>query len=162
MAYINTAVSGSFAQIDIVIYDGEADYDTAAALATGANLVTVPALQEITLNATPGIFRWKQLDSLSEYAITTSSTNSVAATMVLDDAVFFTATGTTPGLFNIINDKQQVWFRLFFSGNSTGDRYVDGKAYLSGLAPTVSPDSPVWTSPVTLEIVGDLGQGVVA
>ena len=162
MAFINTAVSGEFAQIDIVIEADEADFDTAATAATGANLVTVPALQEITLNATPGIFRWKQLDSLSEYAITTSSTNSIAATMVLDDVVFFTATGTTPGLFDIINDKQQVWFRLYFQGNTTGDRYVEGKAYLSGLAPTVSPDSPVWTSPVTLEIVGDLTQGVVA
>lgn len=162
MAYINTATSGQFAEIDIIISDGTDANFAAAAVSHLNSTVTIPALQEITLNATPGIFRWKQLDSLSEYAITTSSTNSVSATMVLDDTTFFTATGDTDGLFKLINDKQQVFFRVYWSGRTTGDKYVEGKAYLAGLAPTVSPDSPVWTSPVTFEVVGDYTEGTVA
>ena len=56
-------------------------------VAAGAQLV--PALQEITVNATPGLFRWKQLDSLSEYVITTSSTNSLGMNLVVDPETFF-------------------------------------------------------------------------
>ena len=161
MSYINTAVNGQFAEIDIVIAD-DTDPSTAFAASSGANNKTIPALQEITLNATPGLFRWKQLDSLSEYAVTTTSTNSVNATMVVDDVAFFTATGTTPALFDIINNKQKVYFRLFWAGRSSGDRYVEGESYLSGLAPTVLPDSPVWTFPVTFEVTRSYTQGTVA
>lgn len=159
MAYINVAESGEFVSLDINAdgVDYSANIDLAFDASPGnANVLTVPALQEITLNATPGIFRWKQLDSLSEKAVTTSSTNSLACTMVLDDVAFFTGAGSTPGIFSITNDKTEVYFRMYWQGTSTGDRYVQGQGYLSALAPTVSPDSPVWTSPITIEIVGDL------
>lgn len=76
--------------------------------------------------------------------------------MVLDDTAFFTGAGNTSGIFSITNDKTEVYFRMYWQGTSTGDRYVQGQGYLSALAPTVSPDSPVWTSPITIEIVGDL------
>jgi hypothetical protein len=121
----------------------------------------IPAMQEITLNMTPGTFRWKQLDSLSEQVVTTSSTNSLEATIVLDDTSFFTGEGDTDGIFDVTNNKTEAYFRMYWQGDSTGDRYVEGTGYLTGVAPTVSPDSPVWTSPLTIEISGDLTPGVV-
>ena len=163
MAYINVATSGQFATLDI---NGSADFtsNVANAFVAGqaANVVTVPGLQDITVNATPGLFRWKQLDSLSEYVVTTPSTNSLSMTIVLDPTTFFTGEGNTAGLFSLVNNKTLTSFRLYWQGTTTGDRYIEGVGYLSGLAATVNPDSPVWTSPITIEVVGDYSTGTVA
>ena len=161
--FINVAESGEFVRVEI--NDGTvganltyANVDTA--IADTVNTMVVPSLQEITINATPGIFRWKQLDTLSEKVVTTASTNNIESTFVLDPVTFFDGKGTTAGIFDIVNDKTLVSFRMYWQGHATsGDKYIQGQAYLSALAPTVSPDSPVWTSPVTLEVVGDFETG---
>jgi len=161
MAYINvTEGTAQFVQLDINASGEFVDADTA--MADSANVMTVPSLQEVTVNATPGLFRWKQLDSLSEQAVTTASTNSVALTLVLDDTTFFTGAGATAGIFDITSNKTKVYFRFYWQGVSSGDRYIEGEGYLSALAPTVNPDSPVWTSPVTIEVIGDFTSGTVA
>tara|TARA_R110000822_G_scaffold53233_8_gene137337 strand:+ start:1752 stop:2252 length:501 start_codon:yes stop_codon:yes gene_type:complete len=164
MGYIAVNETAEFVKLQINA-DGQTYSDAATAMAVTANVMVVPAMQEITLNMTPGTFRWKQLDELSEKVVTTSSTNSLEATIVLDEDTFFKGfpvdgTGTL-GIFDITNNKTEAWFRMYWQGNSTGDRYVEGRGYLTGVAPTVSPDSPVWTSPLTLEISGDLVSGVV-
>ncbi len=162
MAYINTATSGEFVELRI---NGAADFSSnvSNAFVSGqsGNVMTVPGLQDITVNATPGIFRWKQLDALSEYAVTTASTNSLNMTVVMDPTTFFTGTGNTLGLFSLVNNKTLVSFRMFWQGSTAGDRYIQGTGYLSGLAATVNPDSPVWTSPLTIEVIGDYGTGTV-
>tara|TARA_R110001606_G_scaffold55527_3_gene135235 strand:+ start:2056 stop:2538 length:483 start_codon:yes stop_codon:yes gene_type:complete len=160
MGYIAVNETAEFVKLQIVA-DGETYATAALAMAETANVMVVPAMQEITLNMTPGTFRWKQLDALSEKVVTTSSTNSLEATIVLDDTIFFTGTGGTAGIFNVTNNKTEAYFRMYWQGDSTGDRYVEGTGYLTGVAPTVSPDSPVWTSPLTLEISGDLVSGTV-
>jgi hypothetical protein len=40
---------------------------------------------------------------------------------------------------------------------STGGagKTITGVAYITGLAPTVSADAPVWVSPVTLTVTGN-------
>lgn len=160
MAYI--AVNSSDAFVTLYL-NNSADFSAAPANAfvagESANYYDVPALQEVTVNATPGIFRWKQLDTLSEKAVTTSSTNSIAATLVLDDDKFFAAQGSSEGIFDTVNNKTLTAFRMYWAGEGATDRYIEGVAYLSALAPTVTPDSPVWTSPVTLEVVGDFTSG---
>jgi len=32
---------------------------------------------------------------------------------------------------------------------------INGKGYITGLAPTVSADSPVWVTPITITVTGD-------
>jgi hypothetical protein len=123
--------------------------------------MSVPALQEVTVNATPGTFNWQQLDSLSELVVTTPSTNSVSVTLVLDPTTFFTGKGNTDGIFDIVNSKIETYFRLYWAGDSSGDRYIQGKGYLSALAPTVSPGSPVWTTPLEILVNGDYETGTV-
>lgn len=160
MAYINVASAGDFVQLDINASGTFAN--VAAAMADVLNVVSVPSLQEVTVNASPGLFRWKQLDSLSENVVTTSSTNSLGLTLVLDSTTFFEAKGGTAGIFDIVNNKTLTYFRLYWSGSDTaGDRYIEGSGYLASLAPTVTPDSPVWTSPITIEVVGDFVSGQV-
>jgi hypothetical protein len=162
MAYIAVNSTGNFVALKINA-DGT-DYDSnvsAAFVAGNANVMTVPALQEVTLNASPGTFRWQQLDNASELVVTTPSTNSVAVTLVMDDTTFFSNVNATPALVDIVNNKTKVYFRLGWQGLSSGDRYIQGKGYLTALAPTVSPGSPVWTTPITIEVDGEYTRGNV-
>ena len=33
-------------------------------------------------------------------------------------------------------------------------KYIDGSGYITGLAPKVNPDQPVWMSPLIIEVDG--------
>ena len=160
MAYIAVNSTGNFVALQINA-DGVEYSNVSTAFSSNANVMTVPALQEVTVNASPGTFRWQQLDTASEKVLTTPATNSVAVTLVLDDTTFFSNVGATPALIDIVNNKTKVYFRMGWQGLSTGDKYLQGAGYLTSLAPTVSPGSPVWTSPITIEVDGDYTRGTV-
>jgi hypothetical protein len=125
----------------------------------------VPALQDITINNANGSFRWQTLESDGENVITTVSTNSLSGNFVLDPVTFFGETpGTnttivTGGIFGYANKRIQVAFMVAPSGATTGanpDNYLlMGTGFISALAPTVSATSPVWVSPLTIEVNGE-------
>lgn len=162
MAYINVSGTGDFATLHV---STATISGTTASTATG--ILNVTGMQNITLNNGNGTFRWKQLDSTSEYAVAIAATNQISLTVVLDDAAYFGTTSanagmaTAKGLFNLSNDKTLLYFRLYYQGTGSGDKYVSGSGYISGLAPTVTPDAPVWTSPLNIDVVGDFTAGAV-
>jgi hypothetical protein len=159
MAFIAVNATTEFVRLDINASGSFANANVA--MAQTANVLNVPALQDITVSAAPGTFRWQQLDSLSELVTTTPSTNSISGTIVLDPTSFFTGANSTPGLFTITNNKLEVYFRMYWAGNTTGDRYVEGRGFITAIAPTTNPGAPVWTSPFTIEVTGDYTSGVV-
>jgi hypothetical protein len=159
MAFIAVNATTEFVRLDINASGSFAN--ASLAMANSANVLNVPALQDITVSAAPGTFRWTQLDSLSELVTTTPSTNSISGTIVLDPVSFFTGANSTPGLFAITNNKLEVYFRMYWAGNTTGDRYVEGRGFITAIAPTTNPGAPVWTSPFTIEVTGDYTAGVV-
>jgi hypothetical protein len=61
------------------------------------------------------------------------------------------------GIFGLSKDRSLVAFSLYLGDTSTGTagKTITGNAYITGLAPTVSADAPVWVSPVTLTVTGD-------
>lgn len=156
MAYINVSGTGDFATLHI---STATISGTTASTTTG--ILNVTGMQNITLNNGNGTFRWKQLDSTSEYAVAIAATNQISMNVVLDDAAYFGTTSanagmaTAKGLFNLSNDKTLLYFRLYYQGTGSGDKFVSGSGYITGLAPTVSPDSPVWVSPLNIDVVGD-------
>lgn len=159
MAYINVSGTGDFATL-VVSTATITSIDT-------ATQIVIPGMQNITLSNNNGVFRWKQLDSTSEYAIAIAATNQVSMNIVLDNSSFFgdgsgDTTAIDKGLFKMSNDKTLVHFRLYWSGTGVGDRYVSGTGYFTGLAPTVSADQPVWVSPLSIDVVGDFGSGTVS
>ena len=158
MAYINVSAQSDFATLHIstssVTISG-----TAATTAT--SILEVPALQNITLNNGNGVFRWKQLDQTSESAVAIPATNQISLNAVVDPSSFFGVTGAAgsanaKGLYNLSNEKTKINFRMYFNGVDVGSKFVSGTGYLTGLAPTVSPDQPVWVTPLTIEVDGDL------
>ena len=122
----------------------------------------IPAMQNITVNAANDVFTWTQLDSESKLQIPTTATNSIDLNLVLDQTAFFgTGSGSdvaiNKGVWGLSNDKKLIAFTLYLGDTSTGGagKTLSGNAYITGLAPTVSADSPVWVSPVTLTVTGN-------
>lgn len=162
MAYINTA-AGNEAVVEIYNVSGANDtFDE-----TAANVLTVPFMQDVTVNNSTGTFRFKTLDNGSESVVTTPATNQVSLNAIVDDLAFFgNSAGAggviTNGLFGTSNNKTKVGVRAYFDGTDSTSRYLQGVGYISGLAPTVNPDSPLWITPVTIEIDQELTSAVVS
>ena len=129
----------------------------------GDNGVTVPSIQNITLNANQDVMTWSQLDSTAKINVTTTSTNGLDMNIVLDTDTFFGDTGAAEGtaanigLFALSNNKTKVAFELFFGKDSDGTatKTISGVGYLTGLSPTLSGDSPVWVSPISITVDGE-------
>ena len=151
MAYINVSAPTSNATIQI----------STASISTTTSGYTVPALQDVTINNAAGVFNWTQLDTFSQLAVSTPATNSISANMVLDSTTFFTGSGGVAGLFELSNDAVEVFFRVYFNGKLSGAKYVSGSGFITNLAPTVNPTAPVWVSPITISVNGDLTAGTV-
>jgi hypothetical protein len=124
--------------------------------------LTVPAVQNITVNNANDTFTWTQLDSGSKLQVATTATNSLSLNLVLDQTVFFGTGSGTPvavnkGIFGLSKDKTLVHFSLYMGDTSSGGagKTIAGNGYITGLAPTVSADSPVWVGPVTIAVTGD-------
>jgi hypothetical protein len=135
---------------------------TLVASGVAGNLL-IPALQDITVNNANDVFTWTQLDEGSKLQIATTATNSLAMNLVLDQTVFFgnaaAATGSALklGVFGLSAEKTLTNFSLYMGDTSTGDvgKTITGSGYVTGLAPTVSADAPVWVSPITITVTGD-------
>lgn len=151
MAYINVSAPTSQATIQI----------STASISTTSSGYIIPALQDVTINNAVGVFNWTQLDEFSQKAAPTPATNSISGNLVLDDTTFFTGSGGVGGLFTLQNDATLVYFRVYFNGRLSGAKYVSGQGYLTNLAPTVNPTAPVWVSPFTISVDGDLTAGTV-
>lgn len=158
MAYINPA-PGTTSQIVLKLDCGIA----LGTLTLGGSPLTVPALQDITVNAANDIFTWSQLDATAKKQVATTSTNSISMNLVVDSATFF---GTTlasvqsdtvaaQGLLGLSRNKTLVTFSLKVEEGGATDKYIKGQGYITGLAPTISADSPVWVSPITITVTGE-------
>ena len=143
--------------------------DPATAIAMGTPLA-VPALQDVTINASNDVFTWSQLDSSAKQQVATTSTNSISMNCVVDPDTFFGTTldaaSTTAvavqGLMGLSRNKTKIAFALRFldaagdgSSTTTNDRWIKGQGYITGLAPTVSADAPVWVTPITITVTGE-------
>jgi hypothetical protein len=157
MAYINPA-PGTANQVTLTLDVASSETDITQAVSP----LSVPALQDMTINAANDVFTWSQLDSTAKKQIATTSTNSISMNVVVDQATFF---GTTlnsvisdtiaaQGLFGCSRNKTLINFIIRVE-NSTADTFIKGVGYITGIAPTVSADSPVWVSPVTITVSGE-------
>jgi hypothetical protein len=132
-----------------------------ASVADDSNAMIVPQLTDITVNNSTGVFRFKTLDNTAESAVTTPATNQISTNLIVDETIFFGDGANTEnsvvadGLFGASKNKTRIYFAIGFEGADSGDNIVTGSGFISGLAPTVNMDSPVWVTPVTIEVDGD-------
>lgn len=122
--------------------------------------LTVPSLQDITINNSTNVFEWEQLNETGKLTIPTTSSNNVSTNLVLEDATWFGSNVTaaadtsaaTQGINGLSRNKQKCKITI---SNAIGTKTITANCYVTGLAATVSPGSPVWVSPVTFSVTGD-------
>jgi len=152
MAYIYPAPGVTGSEVTLTLSDNSG---------TLTGDLVMPALQDVTVNAANDVFTWTQLDETAKLQVATTSTNSLAMNLVLDQDTFFGtgAAGTLAGqgLFDSSVNKTLVDFDLFLGKTSSGGagKTLSGSGYITGLAPTVSADAPVWVSPITITVTGE-------
>ena len=147
---------------------GVTDVESTLGISVSANSaatpeLTVPGVQDITINAANDVFTWTQLDSASKLQIATTATNSVSMNIVLDQTAWFGDSGETAGeadyigIWQLSTDKTKLDFEIYLGDTDSGaaGKTISGSGYITGLAPTVSADSPVWVSPITITVTGD-------
>lgn len=140
---------------------------TGAITPSTAKPVELSGLQDVTINNSNGSFRWKQLDKSGESVITTNATNSLSGNFVLDTLDFWGNSASTSGkaefegVFKLSNERTEIAFLIAPAGAIDGETVLMGTGFISALAPTVSADSPVWVSPITIEVNGDYEKDVV-
>lgn len=133
---------------------------TLQALDAAGNVIAgnldIPSMQDITVNASNDLYTWQQLNYGGKLQVATTSTNSVDTTIVVEEATFFgsNAAGTSASQLGVLGLSTGKTKCKFFITNF-GTKDITGECYISGLAPTVSADAPVWTTPITLAVVGD-------
>lgn len=154
MAYIYPAPGNASAEVVLKI-------KSAGSTPTGN--ISIPGLQNVTMNNSNDVYTWTQLDVAGKKQIATTSTNSLDMNLVVDQTIYFgnsaAASGTIDnmGVFGLSKDKTKITFDLYLGDTDTGGagKYVTGSGYITGLAPTVSADQPVWVSPITITVDGD-------
>ena len=157
MAYINPSPGVADKQVVLTI-----DIASDTSDLTQSSPITVPALQDITINAANDVFTWSQLDSTAKKQIATTSTNSVSMNIVVDPTTFFgtsvgddgTGTVAAQGLMGLSRNKELINFIIRVQQDAT-DYFVKGVGYITGLAPTLSADAPVWVTPITITVTGE-------
>ena len=153
--YIYPAPGTTAAALTLTVHHTSKDDD-----ATGLD---IPSLQDVTVNAANDVFTWTQLDAAAKKQIATTATNSLGMNLVVSQTSFFgdstagTDTAAKSGILGLSTDKTRVQFDLYFGNESDGTagKYISGFGYITGLAPTVSADAPVWVSPITITVDSD-------
>lgn len=159
MAVINVT-SGSQAILTLANTD-------VLAVPGAAGGLRVPTVQDITVGATTGTVRYSTLDSDSSSAFTTVNENSISLNMLVDETTFFGEAGNTTnevaaqGLLSTSKNKTEVEFTVAFEGTDSGDYYLSGSGFLTGLTPTASIDQAVWISPMEIVVNGELTKATV-
>jgi hypothetical protein len=156
------------------LYDGTGS----VAWVSAEDALDVICLQDITVNNSTGIFSWVDFCSTDQNKITTPADNSISTNMVVDKTVFFgdpTATAASApfnGVSGLSSNKIYVQWVLVMNGGLDAGTvaragladegiWYRGTGFLTSIAPTVSPDSPVWVSPMEVAVTGDMTTGFV-
>lgn len=157
MARITTNTTGTFPVLQISV-------DTANVLASP---LSVTCLQDVTITNSTGVFSYTTFCDTDLNKLSTPADNEISTNLVIDSEVFFgnadATANTAPflGLSKISGDKIEISFRLYYNGTANGAFYTEGTGFITSLAPTVSPDAPVWVTPMTIAVDGSMSNDTV-
>lgn len=153
MARITTNTSGTQPVIEISMDSGM------------ANSIVIPFVQDVTITNSTGVFSYTTFSDEDTRKLSTPADNEISTNVVVDDAAYFGTTGPSgttavaKGIVNLSADKDLVYFEVYYAGTGSGKRFTSGQGFISGLAPTTSPDAPVWVTPLTIAVDGGFTQG---
>lgn len=129
--------------------------------------LSIICLQDVTITNSTGIYSYTDFCNTDIQKLTTPADNEISTNIVIDDEVWFgnaSAGNTTAAYFGVSNlsiNKTPVSFKVYWNGTANGAYYTEGVGFISSLAATVSPEAPVWVSPVTIAVDGSMTNGTV-
>jgi hypothetical protein len=129
--------------------------------------LSVTCLQDITITNSTGVYSYTDFCVADTQKLTTPADNEISTNLVIDGIGFFGNTAnanTTASYFGVSGlsaDKKEISWKLFLNGNANGAFYYTGTGFISSLAPTVSPEAPVWVTPLTIAVDGSMTTGEV-
>jgi hypothetical protein len=133
-----------------------------------SGILAVTCLQDITITNATGVYSFTSFCDVDTQKLTTPADNSISTNIVLDDLVFFgdpaatAASAARQGVSKLGSDKTLVGFRIYWNdqtGSGATSRYRQGVGFITNIAPTVSPEAPVWVSPLEVAVSGGYTDG---
>lgn len=137
---------------------------------SGENVITTNATNSLSGNFVldPTTFWGSYVTVANQAALPTSGMTAGTIYFATSESTWHVATNATTtaaispnvspanadGIFKLSNDRTQVAFLIAPEG-VVDKTVLMGTGFISALAPTVSADSPVWVSPITIEVNGD-------
>jgi len=134
----------------------------------GANLanpllsISLPFVQDVTITNSTGVYSYTTFSDIDTRKLSTPADNEISTNVVIDNEAYFGDSGATAnsaasfGVASLSINKFNVDFRVYLNGTGANAYYYQGTGFLTSLAPTVSPDAPVWVSPLTIAVDGGL------
>jgi hypothetical protein len=134
-----------------------------------ANTLSVTCLQDVTITNSTGVYSWTDFCNTDVNKLTTPADNEISTNIVLDNIGYFgnasagNTTATYAGVSGLSIDKTPIQWKLVMNGGNatTNAYYYAGQGFISSLAPTVSPEAPVWVSPMTIAVNGSMVTGQI-
>jgi len=143
----------------------------------GANVLSVICLQDVTITASTGVFSWADFCSVDMNKLPTPADNEISMNVVIDPDTYFGANsaGTTAedlGMAGLSQNKVPVQFLVVWNSNDvanivdggisniSGAAWSSGEGFITSLAPTASPEAPVWVTPCTIAVNGTMYNGL--
>jgi hypothetical protein len=139
-----------------------------------ANVLSVGCLQDITITSSTGVFSWTDFCSVDTNKLPTPADNEISTNVVLEPTKYFGANTAGEGASNkgmayLSQNKVPVQFLVVWNNSDAanvvggnlpnGTYWTSGTGFISSLAPTVSPEAPVWVSPMTIAVDGTMYNG---
>jgi hypothetical protein len=133
---------------------------------TGANLanslvtITVPFVQDLTITNSTGVYSYTTFSDVDMRKLSTPADNEASTNVVVDNLAYFgnsAATANTApflGIASLSTNKDNLDFEIYWNGTAANAYFYSGSGFITSLAPTTSPDAPVWVTPLTIAVDG--------
>lgn len=152
----------------------------AAGNITGANALSVICLQDVTITASTGVFSWADFCSVDLNKLPTPADNEISMNVVIDPETYFgdaaaaSGSAANEGMAGLSQNKIPVQFLVVWNNNivanvtngnissnisANNTAWSSGTGFITNLAPTASPEAPVWVTPATLAVDGTMYNG---
>ena len=152
MARITTNTTGTQPVIKIGL-DG-------ANLANTAATITVPFVQDFTITNSTGVYSYTTFSDVDMRKLSTPADNEASTNVVVDSLAYFGNSAATAnsapflGIASLSTNKNTIDFQIYWNGTDANAYFYSGSGFITSLAPTTSPDAPVWVTPLTIAVDG--------
>ena len=133
---------------------------TGANLANSSVAITVPFVQDLTITNSTGVYSYTTFSDVDMRKLSTPADNEASTNVVVDNLAYFGNSAATAnsapflGIASLSTNKDNLDFEIYWNGTAANAYFYSGSGFITSLAPTTSPDAPVWVTPLTIAVDG--------